>query len=152
MELDCESFYTVGILREEFYTVCFTMAYTVSRLVASSLVLSTLFMVPALKAQAFPYRFCTDETVTPPQELTDAIADFLNSHYQGGVKLVSPICSGPNPRMNNQETWVYQAEFSGGQVLDVAVIEGSQGRRISVQDDRRRDSDGSGWTRWQQLD
>ena len=113
------------------------------------LVLGSSLTLPALQAQA-SYSFCTQDTVTPPQELTDAIANFLNANYQGGVKLVRPVCYGPNPRMNNQDTWVYEAEFGGGTFLDIAVLEGANGRRISVQD-RQASNDASGWTKWQPL-
>ena len=120
------------------------------KLVAVLLVLGSSLTLPALQAQA-SYSFCTQDTVTPPQELTDAIANFLNANYQGGVKLVRPVCYGPNPRMNNQDTWVYEAEFGGGTFLDIAVVEGANGRRISVKD-RDSSNDASGWTKWQPLD
>jgi len=128
------------------------MTHRVAQLVASSLICSAFLIMSAPSAEAFPYRFCTEDVDTPSQELIDAIAAFLDARYEGDVKWVKAICFGPNPRMNNRETWVYQAEFSGGEVLDVAVIESSQGRQISVQDSRERDADGNGWTKWQALD
>jgi hypothetical protein len=105
-----------------------------------------------LQAQA-SYSFCTQDADTPPQELTDAIAKFLDANYQGGVEWVKPVCHGPNPLMNNQETWVYQAEFGGGgTALDIAVIEGANSRQISVQDTRESGRDANGWTEWKPLD
>lgn len=120
------------------------MTCNIAKLGAFSLVLSTLLIMPA-QVQALDYNFCTEETATPSQELTDAIADFLNDRYEGGVKLVWPVCYGPNPKMGNQETWIYRAEFNKGEVLDVAVIEGTQSRRIAIQD-------GNGWSKWENLD
>lgn len=120
------------------------------KLVAVLLVLGSSLTLPALQAQA-SYSFCTEDTEIPPQELTNAIANFLDANYEGDVELVRPVCYGQNPRMNYQDTWVYEAEFGDGSFLDVAVYEGANGRRISVQD-RQSTSDASGWTNWLSLD
>lgn len=99
------------------------------------------------QSNSYPYSFCSEETEIPSQELVDSIAFVLNYNYEGEVKSVSPVCYGLNPRMNNRQTWVYTVEFLNNTSLDVAVIETSEGRSISVQDNRKS-RDESGWTKW----
>lgn len=127
------------------------MSYNLSKLVAVSLVLGASLIMPApTQAQSFPYRFCT-ETADNSQELTDAIAAFLDANYKDEVSSVAPVCYGQNPRMNNRGTWVYEAEFKGGKAVDVAVIESGDGRKISIKDSQF-EGDENGWTVWTQLD
>ena len=113
--------------------------------------LSTFVFAPVSHAQNYPYSFCKEDIDAPPQELTDAIAYVVDYNYEGEVSSVVAVCYGLNPRMQNRETWVYTAEFKDGSALDVAVIEGQNGRLISVQDDRSS-RDPSGWTKWIPLD
>jgi len=107
------------------------------RVIASSVLLSSVLLTPALGAQAknFDYDFCIQDASSANQRLTDAIAQFLNSRYQGGgVKNLWTVCSDPNPRMGNQTTWVYRAEFYKNNVLDVAIVQGQRGLQIATYD------------------
>lgn len=99
----------------------------------------------------YPYSFCTKDTDTPTQELTDSIAYVVDYNYQGGVKQVAPVCYGLNRRAENRPIWVYKVEFNDGSFLDVAIMTNANGNRlISIQDDRTASgiADGSGWTKW----
>lgn len=116
------------------------------RVIASSVLLSSLLLIPALEAQAknFDYNFCIRNANTPNQRLTNSIAQFLNSRYQGGVKTLYPVCSGPNPNRGNQTTWVYRAKFYTNNVLDVAIVEGQRGLQISTKNRGQ-------WSSWSSL-
>lgn len=118
------------------------------RIIASSVLLSSLLLIPAFAAQAknFDYSFCTRNANTPNQKLTNSISQFLNRRYQGGVKIVWPVCSGPNPNRGNQTTWVYRAEFYTNHKVDVAIAEGQRGLLISTYN-----RDRGNWSSWSSL-
>jgi hypothetical protein len=116
------------------------------RVILSTVLVPTSLLVSSpATAKVDRYNFCNRTLAAPKQKLTDAIASFLNPRYQGrGVKDVTGICSGPNPNIGNQKTWIYRARFKNGTQLDVAIYKTSEELKISV---RQRD----GWTAWTLL-
>ncbi len=126
------------------------LALTTS-LVALSVTSALPLVSEAQTNKTYPYSFCTEDTVPPPQELSESIAYVLDSNYEGGVKYITPICYGLNPRAQQSPIWVYKVEFNGGNFLDVAIMNSKNGERlISIKDDRKASAiaDGSGWTKW----